>query len=265
MCADIVNKDQCENLINTPLYDKCLWFNGKCYLKNSCSNREIISSPTYPDTACGANCVKLEGSESCNTSCTNLFHYYNNSEGVCELITDCNERGIVNGEGRPCGTGCVKRVIAEGLSNEMCSNECSNKAHFKPNDQGICTLINDCKSRNVNTSSIYVCGSSTCYQQEGTTICDNNCINNYHYEANNKGICIEIKTCTERKVLKVLNGDENKRVCGSGNCYANENNKENGNLCVESCENPRFMNIIFIYFLFYITDIIFQITLEFVN
>jgi hypothetical protein len=269
-------------------------------LKNSCQNREIINFPIEGNTAaCGANCVQMEGEgrPSCNTSCKNVWHYSNNSIGVCEIISDCNKRGIVNWEGKPCGEGCVKRVMAEGLSTEVCSDKCWNEAHFKSNELGICTLIEKCSSRNVNINSQYVCGDWTCYEQEGTTSCDDSCINTHHYHPNNKGICIE-KICTERQIL--IN-EKITRVCGSGNCYKSEkheNKNENNEVedknedekkideefCVESCDNPRFnylyfreffyicmlvmlkFNLFFYFFFFFgIVDIIIQIIWEFVS
>jgi hypothetical protein len=201
------------------------------------------------NSACGANCVKQEETDICNTRCKNVYHYENTSTGECEIIKKCENRSILEGVTRPCGEGCVKRVIEEGISSEVCSDECWNTKHFEADkDSGVCTLKNDCKSREVNENTFYVCGSSDCYKNEESEKCDRSCNNYNHYYNNGRGICKEREICSERKVL-----NSKSRVCGSGNCYGSEINNKDDDKCVESCINTKFnlFFILFYFFLFY--------------
>jgi hypothetical protein len=198
-------------------------------------------------SACGMNCVKQEGTEGiCSSQCLNKYHYKNNSVGRCELIQNCTDRNIninindngndnVNNVEKPCGEGCVKQVIAEGLTREACGDECYNTAHFIGDDNGVCVLKSVCQERIVNPNSYYVCGNG-CYEEEETHSCDTGCVNKNHYYGNERGICVEYERCEDRKVYN----NETRRVCGSGNCYASETKKEDDDTCVKACDNPRY-------------------------
>jgi hypothetical protein len=165
-----------------------------------------------------------------------MYHYKNTSTGECEIIENCEDRGILETMRRPCGVGCVKRVIAEGIFSEVCNDRCLNTQHFSADENtGVCTLKSDCKLREVNENSLYVCGSSDCYKNEESKECDTDCNNYNHYYINNRGICIEREICSERKVL-----NKKTRVCGKGNCYASELNNKDNDTCVESCINTKF-------------------------
>jgi hypothetical protein len=236
MCSDVVVESQCDDLDGTPVENKCLWFNGKCFQKTTCTGRMPVDSPSVWNSACGANCVKQEETSGiCNTRCKNVYHYENTSTGECKIISKCENRSILDTLKRPCGEGCVKRVIEEGIWSEVCSDECWNTEHFEADeDSGVCTLKNDCISRKVNEKSFYVCGSSDCYKNEESEECDVSCNNYNHYYINGRGICKEREICSERKVL-----NEKSRVCGSGNCYGSEINNKDNDTCVESCINTK--------------------------
>jgi hypothetical protein len=225
-----------------------LWFDGKCFDKSNCVDREVVSELGGEETACGSYCVKQEDDGEtegrCDSHCKNIYHYKNSSSGICELIDECNKRKIDNNNSeRPCGSGCVKLSITNDILSERCEENCINEEHYDVNEKGICIFKEECSSRKPNSNSLYVCGSSDCYENEESK-CSDSCINSNHYHINNKGKCVEYERCEDRKVLV---NNENGRACGSGKCYASELSNEN-DACVESCLNTKFKYNLFIFY-----------------
>jgi hypothetical protein len=260
---NIIYKDECNWNENNKVCeirkpDSCIYYSyssgdvdcsthesllGKCFYNGN------PSSSSAEDEFCSdiknvRSCGDINYFEICNSANISIFPWLTIMWNIstsdrgcvwfndkCFSINECESRIAVDNDNeisrRPCGYGCVKDV--DGL----CKISCWNGDHYTVNDNGECVLDN-CENRKANNIFEKICGEG-CLMKEGQegNVCSNSCENSLHFEANDKGICVE-RGCETRKVDKNA-----ERVCGSGECYGQEDSIENDS-CWKTCKDQKY-------------------------
>jgi hypothetical protein len=217
-CSLIINAIQCEH-INGNISGN-LNINGNCFWDETSGN--------------GGTCV-MNGTET-PRSCSNNDHY--EVIGSKCVLKSCSNRRRNDSEEYKCGPGHCYFDINKG-DEGGCSERCMNEDHFEGSDLNHECVEKGCENRTMNSSNIKGCGSYPCFFDGiGGYKCRNECTEGNLYEGVN-GKCV-LKDCEKRTPDSSLT----RFGCGlNNNCFLDVNENDEY-VCVSSCNNERYYEVI---------------------